>query len=408
MRYYLIFTVFLLTHLQASPTSASTWKEAAEKAKAEQKDILLLVHGSNWNRLGEKFKQQIWVQEKFKNQLGDGFVILSVDYLDAPNEEEKKKFDTVTKGLKMKFRSYPALALYDPEGRHYATWTGSDFPLMTSQAVSMITHKQSQRKKRDAFLIHSKELKGVKKAELLYLAIETDAGLRKETLKQLKETDPDNQSGYLSLLEFSGRNALGHANKLAGEKKFDEALTWLDEQWAQPKLNTEQKQWILAAKGNVYRRWGGHLNEMNEVFMAAYKLDPKSITGKASYRFAKRFSGPPSLEFGWDSRHCTASPAVWKVDAQGVFQTPGEYQVTLKYHRGKSSLSIASVALYDGEQLIVVDQHDGDTGRASKNNVYSLSTTKKLKHPILHILCNTNDTKNSQGLIQVSPVIVQP
>jgi len=300
MRQIIIGTLLLLCQLidqiEAAPTSADSWQQAVKMAKKEKKDILLLVHGSNWNRLGEKFRHKIWEQAKFQNQLGEEIVTLRVDYLDTPDEKQKKEFDATVKGLKMKFRSYPALALYDTEGRHYATWTGSDFPLMASQAVSIIAHKQSQRKKRDAYLIQAKELEGVKKAEVLYLAIECDAGLRAETLKQLKACDPENESGYLSLLEFNGRYAMAHTNKLSKEKKFAEAIVWLEEQWAQPKLKTEQKQWILAAKGNVYRRWGGdHLKDMNQAFRQAHKLDPQSVIGKASLRLAERFYKEPLL-----------------------------------------------------------------------------------------------------------------
>lgn len=171
----------------------------------------------------------------------------------------------------------------------------ASYPEVAWMLVSIISHKQSQRKKRDGFLNQAKKQEGVKKAETLYLAVETDAGLRKEALKQLKACDPENKSGYLSLLEFNGRGAIGHANKLAGEKKFDEALAWLDEQASQPKLNTEQKQWILAAKGNVYRRWDGHLKEMNQAFRAAHELDPDSVVGKACLRLAEKFYKQPLL-----------------------------------------------------------------------------------------------------------------
>jgi thioredoxin-related protein len=297
MRSFILQTLFICWtgfSLMAAPSEAKSWKDATKMAKAKQKDILLFVHGSDWNRLGEKFRSKIWNQLAFQRQLEDDLVFFRVDFLESPSEEEKKSLDASIKGLKLKFRSYPVLALYDPNGKPYATWTGSKFPLMTSQAVSMISHGVGQRKKRDAYLEEAKKLKGVQKAEALYLAIETHAGQRSEIIKQLKECDPDNQSGYLSLLEFNGKSAIGHTNQLVKEKKFDEAIAWLDQQWAQPKLNIEQKQWILAAKGNVYRRWGGeHLKEMNKAFMAAYALDRESVIGKASLRLAQKFYKEP-------------------------------------------------------------------------------------------------------------------
>ena len=387
--------------LVAAPETATSWRHARKLAKAHDKDIILFVHGSNWNRLGEKFRTKIWNHPTFQNQLGDGFVTLRIDYLDNPSATQKKSLATATKGLKLKFHSYPVIALYDPNGHLYATWLGSDFPLMRSQALGLILRQQAQRKKRDAFLKQAATQQGIEKAQSLYRAIECNAGLRTEIIKQLKTCDPNNQSGYLILLEFSGRAAMKKANKLADEKKFTEALAWLDKQLNKPRLNTEQKQWILAAKGNVYRRWGKHLTEMRKSFMDAYQLDPQSIIGKAAYRLAKRFAGPPTLEFGWNARHCTASPTLWKVDAAGEFAHPGNYQVTLQYKRGKSSLTINSVSLYDGTQLIHEDKHKGTSGHKSNNNTYHLTVPRKLTHPILHISCHTKGNKTCQGSIQV-------
>jgi len=291
MRFLIIFTSLMLAPLVlASPKSVDSWKEATKLAKKYDSDILLLVHGSDWNRLGEKFRHLIWEESKFQQQLGSNLITLRLDYLESPSEDQKKSFAAATKGLKVKFPSYPVLALYDSEGKVNTTWTGSNFPLMQSQAVALITHGVSQRKKRDAYLAEAQKLDGVKKAEALYLAAETQSGQRAEIIKQLKACDLSNQFGYISLLEFNGRKAMAHTNKLVKEKKFEEAIGWLDDQWAQPKLDIEQKQWILAAKGNVYRRWGaGHLRAMDDSFMAAYKLDAESVVGKACLRLAQKF-----------------------------------------------------------------------------------------------------------------------
>jgi len=292
MRFLMILINLLIVPIvMGTPQSAKSWKEAIALAQKSHSSILLFVHGSDWNRLGEKFRCKIWEKENFQSQLGDDLVMLGVDFLESPDQKQKKSFESATKGLKIKFRSYPVLALYDSSGKMYASWLGADFPLMTSQTVALITHEMDQKKKQEAYLEEAKQLKGVKKAQALYLAAEAQSGKRTEIIKLLKICDPDNKSGYLSLLEFDGRKALKHANSLVKKKKFAEAIAWLDAQWDQPKLNTEQKQWILAAKGNVYRRWGaGHLREMDQAFMAAYRLDPESIVGKACFRLNQKFS----------------------------------------------------------------------------------------------------------------------
>lgn len=194
---------------------------------------------------------------------------------------------------------------------------------------------------------------------------------------------------------------MAYANKLIGEKKYEEALQWLEQQGGIANLSADQKQWILAAKGNVYRRWGNHLPEMERAFMAAYEQDKQSPIGKACNRLAKRFAGPVSLEYGWDSRHCDEQATTWMVDASAAFDRAGTYEVKLQYKRGKSALSIESVSLYQGEKLIAEDRHRGSTGHQSKKNTYALRLDRPIKSGVLHIVSSTNSSKNSQGVISV-------
>ncbi|NWK54504.1 thioredoxin family protein [Verrucomicrobiaceae bacterium N1E253] len=387
--------------LSAAPTSADNWPEALKLAKQQKKDIVLFVHGSNWNRLGEKFKTKIWDQTDFKSELADAVISCRVDYREGLDEDEKKAFNESIKGLKLKFRSYPVLALYDPEGRMIAQWCGSDFPLMASQALGLIEKGIQQRAQRDALIAQASSQQGIEKAESLYDAIQTGTGMRAELLKLMREADPNDQSGLIKILELNGRKTMGRANQLIGEKKYEEALQWLDEQAQISKLSAEQKQWILAAKGNVYRRWGNHLPEMERELMAAYALDKESPMGKASYRLAKRFAGPVSLDYGWDSRHCSDTPVTWKIDVGDRFKQPGTYEVKLQYKRGKSALSIDSVSLYQGGALVVEDRHRGSTGHQSKNNTYLIRLDQPVSKGELHIVCSTDSSKNSQGVIEV-------
>ncbi len=277
-------------------SEASTWQEAKTKAKVEKKDILLYVYGSNWNRLSLKFKKQIWDTPAFKASIADQVIALSVDYLDTPTDEQKKSFHTKMRGFemkrgKLKFTSYPVLALYDASGREIEVWSGSRFPLMSSLAVSVIKDATKRRRERDRLLEEAKGLQGEKKAEVLYSAIELHAGMKNEIIQQMKRCDPADESGYRGMLQFDGRKAMHRVNVLVKAKKYKEAIDWLEEQWKKPKLTIEQKQWILAAKGNVYRRWGkGHRDEMVQAWREAYELDPKSVPGRACFRLGKKLA----------------------------------------------------------------------------------------------------------------------
>lgn len=66
--------------LQAAPgTRARDFTEALELAKPEGRDIVVLQRGSDWNRLGETLFRDVWQTPEFEKELGEGFVLVSVD-----------------------------------------------------------------------------------------------------------------------------------------------------------------------------------------------------------------------------------------------------------------------------------------------------------------------------------------
>jgi hypothetical protein len=71
--------------LGAAPTTrAADFTEALEQAKATGNDIVVLQRGSDWNRLGETIYQNIWRSPDFEKQLGEGFVLVTVDRPERP------------------------------------------------------------------------------------------------------------------------------------------------------------------------------------------------------------------------------------------------------------------------------------------------------------------------------------
>lgn len=66
--------------LQAAPaTRARDFTEALELAKPVGSDIVVLQRGSDWNRLGETLYRTVWQSPDFEKQLGEGFVLVTVD-----------------------------------------------------------------------------------------------------------------------------------------------------------------------------------------------------------------------------------------------------------------------------------------------------------------------------------------
>lgn len=51
---------------------------ALERAKATGNDMLVLQRGSDWNLLGEKLYQEVWLKDAFVESLGKGFILVAV------------------------------------------------------------------------------------------------------------------------------------------------------------------------------------------------------------------------------------------------------------------------------------------------------------------------------------------
>ena len=69
----------------AAPTSTEPdFPAALARAKESGNDIVVLQRGSDWNLLGERIYQDVWLSPEFVKALGDGFVLTTVDRPEQP------------------------------------------------------------------------------------------------------------------------------------------------------------------------------------------------------------------------------------------------------------------------------------------------------------------------------------
>lgn len=71
--------------LTAAPTTrAKDFTEALALAQESGNDIAVFQRGSDWNLLGERLHQSLWLSPDLEKNLGDGFVLTSVDHPERP------------------------------------------------------------------------------------------------------------------------------------------------------------------------------------------------------------------------------------------------------------------------------------------------------------------------------------
>jgi len=377
--------------------NATSYEEGLKLAANEHRDLLIFVHGSDWCRPGERFKQSIWDDPKFATSLGDGFVRLSVDVLENPSEAQAEELSKRTKGFKVKFRTYPVLLLIDASGDIYETIAGSNYPQTLQETVDQISAARRDREIRDYFAQQAKKAKdNAEKASLLFEALQVDAGNQQKLLTLLKQADPKDEAGFLANVTFDRNKMLADSRALAANGKHKEAIQSLNEM-LQESLEVEQQQWIRTAMGQVYRAWKGHEKEAYDAYMSAHELNPQSVPGIASLRLALKFVNPYAVEFDWNPSQSKTSAHDWEIDVSEAVRSAGVFQADFKYQKGASGLSIISVTLLDGDETISEDIHEGFAGGRSRKTSYRVTSPKKLVQPKLKVRTLTGPNTDSFG-----------
>ncbi|MFO0927019.1 MAG: discoidin domain-containing protein [Gemmataceae bacterium] len=96
-------------------------------------------------------------------------------------------------------------------------------------------------------------------------------------LDRLKAADADDRSGYLGKYRFDANGLVEREVwPRLKEKRYEEALAFLDKKLANRRLLTTQRQELLAMRSAVYKAWPGHASEAREALGQLIALDPRS------------------------------------------------------------------------------------------------------------------------------------
>ena len=115
---------------------AKSYAEGMERAKTDGRDLVILFHGSDWNLQGRDFVAQVWSDPRFQRELGDGFVLLTLDHKERTSEAETAERKKREKGLKYKVPSYPLLLVIDAAGYRVQSLSGDSFPTTRARRSS--------------------------------------------------------------------------------------------------------------------------------------------------------------------------------------------------------------------------------------------------------------------------------
>jgi len=283
-----LITLVLLVPL-AFGQRAADFTAALEKAKTGKSDIVVFVHGSDWNRPGEA-AAKIWNDPRFLSFVGSGVLLVDLDRKENQTDAEKAAIRKNEAG-NPPVRSLPAIALYDAEGRLVGSVSGTDEMQAAGGLLAATKKLLATRRERDESWERAEGASAIMKAGRLGQGLDRmniglgPKGIYKPVLEEIRKADPLDKSGYVGKYSFSGEALVDLALKSAEAKTFTAAESEFAKWDASPRLSTNQRQQLQAAKFALYQRWPEKKAEVKPVLEKMRDIDPKSDLGQAAANY---------------------------------------------------------------------------------------------------------------------------
>ncbi len=344
--------------------------EAREKAAADNKPILLLWHGSDWTFKSSELCNA-WKELAAKSKLPVLFAQFD-EKLGLTDEDRKVANMPTTE------HNLPVALLLTPDGTLFARSTV--MTVRDSKALSKAVKKDL--KGLDAFTAQLKlareatgkegAIAAGKALEMLDLAT---AIRHKELTEKVKQGDPNDETGYLSMfcIEHIGMYKIindllkgGPEGKKQGkdrdfaaaEKRVRDTLTRRNS--SQPKLGTEQHQQWLAGlyyiqKERMLSNGSTDRSELLGTLEQIIKLDPKSEYGKGATTYRNYWDPKAFFEIKdafYESKHQVHGfEKDWHVDVTKQVEGPGTYVFRLVPHLNGNMVTRNYRLMVDGKEV---------------------------------------------------------
>ncbi len=392
--------------LAALPLTAATvvpsYNAVVGKNILTDDGIIVVAYPDGWNRYSEKRAKALIASATIRKAAGNA-VLIPLPVADYTTEASKKaKADICGKLNVPGARSYPAFILMDREGKHYATLCGTTVVRGTDKEIAdKLTELMAKGRERRRLLTQAEQTEGPQKARLVFDAyqIEGLSGWGKGFNGHIAKLDPEDKTGAKRAANYDHYGLLDKLGKLPPA----EAMAEVDKLLADSAYTNGQKQQMCMAILGVLRR-NGSVAQADDMRRYARKLSeyaPNSPHGRAGDFISRNWVPELSCAKGWSpaSLPLTTKPA--ELMGKLPISEAGTYTVTFKYTKGRFSLNVLGVELYDGKKKVAEDMHKGSTGRTSTNNIYTLKVDKTVKEPHVFISVDMAKNRDSHGSITI-------
>ena len=379
-----------------------------EIAREHNIPIIAFVHGSDWNRHGEKLRQSMWLTDEtdalFRHR---SVVLLDVDVLQSPTETDADAQRGRHNLWKKKgLRTYPAIIALQPNGAALGARQGNELPsnpiLARDQVFELGKASIRSLSLRAIIASASTSEDPVAEHDAIHQLVELPLNRPTKLLKRLAEIDPADEDGVRRRLSMPPWNTfVAQATNDAKAGRSVEAIARLTAMLDANVYTPEQQAWICVALGSVHRHTAGHETEAAESFRRGQLMAPDTLAGNAGRRLYLVLYAEPSLETGFASRHCFVERTTWTLADAPERLAKGTHTLTLSFGRGRHALHVDRVECVDPTTLevIAVDSHRGQVSKHPAGNTYTLHLDEPLDHPIIRIHGQTDGGTNASGTI---------
>ena len=363
-----LLTLLLLPLALFGAPPAAHWEEAQAQAKAQSKDVAVLLDGSDWSHLSRSFREQVVGASAVQQALATEFIRVTVDNPEKPDDAGKALVEK-NKGFGFRPWNLPALALSDEQGRVYASIAATEVADAPALLKRLQTAREARKTMRE-FLATAATLKGKEKAEALgraLNAIELNHARAHfgDLVREIAALDPNDSTGWRLRYEFNDLGFLeGTVLRLVGEKKLPEALKEIDQRLANTKISPDQRMRLFAARFAALRR-AGQMTDALAVLDAMAAAEPESFWGKGA-RVIHAFHHQPVKLRGWfwEGYDMRPEPTPMEIEASDKVTAAGDYLIETKGW----GLHIRSVALVAGDKVLAqTDRRQGDIWKLKLN-----------------------------------------
>lgn len=265
-------------------TAGEQMQDAQKAAASEQKDLLLVFLGSEWNEKSRELDAEILKKEDFQKKIGEHFVT-SVFELPAKKAEAHESLIQLRKDYSL--ANVPAILVADSAGRPYAVGTAGE--LNAGKMADELVELKKVRAERDRLFAEAKKVEGVERAKLLI------SGLKKlpqqnvpsfyaDRLKEIEAADEKGKTDYVDKIKKSRsiREEQVHFEDLLREKNYAEVSKSVEAKLSKAKGEDAQRLMLYQVRAFADQ---GKFAEAREKVKEMEKIDPSSGLGKRTKRY---------------------------------------------------------------------------------------------------------------------------